>query len=239
MIIIPSRLASTRLPRKPLALIQGEPLIVHVWKRAQDIMETLVATCCEEIAEVITKRGGNIIITPPEIACGTDRVCFAAQNCGRPLQEDSIIVNLQGDIPYFEPELIYKTLDVFNVTEVDIATAMHPMSFENADNPAYVKVAFDPIKEGIGKALYFSRNAIPYGSKNLYKHIGIYAYRFHALKKFVQEPVTFLEQSESLEQLRALHLGFRIGVATLSHEPASVDTPKDLEAAINKIEKGR
>lgn len=211
-------------------MIHGEPLIAHVFKRAQKVAPSIVATCCEEIADVIRSCGGEAIITPADLPTGTDRVHFAANLLG--CKDDTIVTNLQGDMPYFEPELIEKTLSVFSIIDVDIATAVHTMDAKEKDNPGCVKTAVDFLDDEVGRALYFSRLPIPYQANPFYKHVGIYAYKFHALKRFVQNPMTPLEKSEQLEQLRALHIGLRIGVAKIHHAPLSVDIPSDLDKVI-------
>lgn len=229
MIILPARLASQRLKNKPLILINGIPLIVHVLRRAQQFNDVIVATCCDEIADVVEKNNGKAIITPADLPTGTDRVYYAAKKIK--VKEDEIIINLQGDMPYFESELIEKTLKILDDSQFDIASAMHFLEKAKIDKSGNVKVACEFLNKTTAKALYFSRSPIPYKASSYYKHVGIYAYRFNALEKFVKTPITQLEKTEQLEQLRALFLGLRMGLTLINHHPVSVDVEEDLKIA--------
>ena len=233
-VFIPARLASTRLPDKPLALIHGVPMIVHVWRRAVAArIGPVVVACAEQaIADAISAVGGTSIITDPALPSGSDRV-FAALQAIDPDGEIDTIVNVQGDLPTIEPSLIRCALDPLEDEAVDIATLVCAITEpDERTRPSVVKaaVAWQP-GEKIGRALYFSRATIPWGEGEVLHHIGLYAYRRAALARFVALPAAALEQRESLEQLRALEAGMRIDVARVTTVPLGVDTPDDLERA--------
>jgi len=233
-VFIPARLASTRLPDKPLAMIHGEPMIVHVWRRAvaAAIGPVIVASADQSIADAITAVGGRSILTDPGLPSGSDRV-FAALQSLDPSGEIEIVVNVQGDLPTIEPSLIRRALDPLEDPAVDIATLVCPITEpDERTRPSVVKaaVAWRP-DNTIGRALYFSRAAIPWGDGELLHHIGLYAYRRAALARFVALPPAPLEQRESLEQLRALEAGMRIDVARVTTVPLGVDTAEDLARA--------
>ena len=233
-IIIPARLASTRLPNKPLALIQGVPMIIHVWRRAvaAGIEPVIVAAADREIAQAVTAVGGTSVLTDPSLPSGSDRV-YAALHAVDPEGKIAIVVNVQGDLPTIDPSLIIHALTPLADPMVDIATLVCPISEpDERTRPSVVKaaVAWQP-GERIGRALYFSRATIPWGEGEVLHHIGLYAYRRDALRQFVGLPCGRLEQRESLEQLRALEAGMRIDVARVSTIPLGVDTPDDLERA--------
>lgn len=234
MIAIPARLQATRLPEKPLADIGGDPMIVHVWRRAMesDMGEVIVATDSTEIAEVIDKVGGKAIMTRIDHLSGSDRI-FEAVNQVDPEKLIEIVVNLQGDLPTLEPELITSTLAPLENSDVDIATlAAEITKLEERDNPNIVKVVGTPSGPlNTLRALYFTRASAPYGKGPLFHHIGIYAYRRDALARFVSLQSSSLEKREKLEQLRALEAGMRIDVALVDTVPIGVDTPEDLELA--------
>lgn len=249
IIIIPSRLASVRLPNKPLADIQGEPMVVHVWRRGVEanIGPVVVACCGPEIEKVITQVGGQAVITDPALPKGTDRVYAALQQVEQGSVEQSsydIIINLQGDLPTIHPSLLQKVVAPLANPNVDIATLAAPiLQKSDLQNPNMVKIAMTEPQETaeghkIGRALYFSRSLIPSGGDVHYHHIGVYAYRRKALDAYVKMPISSLEAAEQLEQLRALEAGIRMDVAIVNEIPASVDTPEDLEyvrAMINSI----
>lgn len=235
IIVIPSRLASTRLPQKPLALVQGVAMVVRVWQQAMaaNIGPVIVACCGEEIAAAIHQAGGQAIITDPDLPSGTDRV-VAALNQFDPLKEYDIVINLQGDLPFVNPEDIRKALIPLVNPAVDIATlGTKIMDASDINNPHIVKIAcggWNPMSgEKVARAIYFSRQAIPANATDYYHHVGIYAYRRAALTRFVQLAPSYLETTEKLEQLRALEDGMRIEVAFISTVPHSIDTPEDLE----------
>ena len=236
IVIIPARLASVRLPGKPLADIHGEPMIVHVWRRATEaaVGPVLVACAEPEIADAVTAAGGNAVLTRPDHPSGSDRIFEALQKAD-PAGLHDAVVNLQGDLPSIDPRAIRAVLTPLDEPAVDIATiATLVVSDEERANPNMVKaaVAFPPAgKPAIGRALYFSRLPVPSGEGPHYHHIGIYAYRRAALARFVALPPGALEQRERLEQLRALEAGMRIDVALVDSAPFGVDTPADLSRA--------
>jgi 3-deoxy-manno-octulosonate cytidylyltransferase (CMP-KDO synthetase) len=232
LIVIPSRIGATRLPRKPLAEIAGEPMIVHVWRQTMeaDAGDVVVATDAPEIAEVIEKAGGKSVMTSADHPSGSDRV-FEAANILDPEGRIDIIVNVQGDQPVLEPSLIRDTIAPLADPAVDIATVAAILSDPAMVlEPSVVKMIGTPLPSGdTFRALYFSRAPAPFGPGPLYVHIGLYAYRRAALARFVKLPPSPLELRERLEQLRALEAGMRIDVKRVDSVPMSVDTPDDLE----------
>lgn len=231
-IVIPARLASTRLPDKPLADIAGEPMIARVWARAQaaDIGAVLVATPDRRIAEVIEARGGQIVMTDPDLPSGSDRVQAALAKADRE-GIFTTVVNLQGDMPTITADMIKACLEPLVEPAVDIATLVVESEDEaEKTDPNAVKADIE-IEDGrqIGRARNFSR-ALPEGHTGPhYHHIGIYAYRRTALETFVKLPPSIRERRESLEQLRALDARMRIDAALVDSFPVGVDTPADLE----------
>lgn len=240
LIIIPARLAATRLPNKPLADIHGKPMIVHVMEQAQKakVGPVIVASGDAEITETIKKAGGRVIDTDPNLPSGSDRVYQAFLQVENHEDYD-VIINLQGDLPLINPQDICKSLRPLSDPSVDIATLVAPVKTEFERNaPSVVKVACSFSNDAeIAKALYFSRCPIPYGDGPLWHHVGIYAYRKAALERFISLPTSFLENREKLEQLRALEAGMRIGCARIDEAPFGVDTPDDLEN-VRRIIKG-
>ncbi len=234
IVLIPARMASTRLPDKPLALIAGKPMIVHVWQRAVDagVGEVVVACDGEAIAEAITKAGGRAVLTDPDLPSGSDRIWQALGKVDGGKKHD-VIINVQGDMPTLDPDVIRQVLSLLSDKEVDIATLAAPISDEHEKiDPAVVKPVIALSPDGVrGRALYFSRQPVPYGEGTLYHHIGLYAYRRAALEKFVSLPPSLLEKREKLEQLRALEAGMRIGIAVVATVPPGVDTPETLNKA--------
>lgn len=235
-VIIPARLASSRLPNKPLAIIGGKPMIAHVWERAReaDIGPVYIACCSQKIADVMQGYGAEIVMTDPELPSGTDRVFAALQSLSK---QSDVVVNLQGDLPFVSSDYIRQAAMLLSNSAVDIGTLVAPMTKSDHDNPAAVKAALgewtsnEITNKKTARAIYFSRLPIPYGAAQLYHHVGIYAYRLAALKRFVSLPTSALEEVEKLEQLRALEAGMRIDVELVDYVPHSVDTPKDLECA--------
>ena len=236
-IIIPSRLGSTRLPNKPLALIHGKTLIEHCYDSAikANCGEVFVATDSEEIAQIITKIGGNAIMTPSDLPSGTDRIFHAYNQIGR---EFDFIVNLQGDVPNISPIIIQKTIQTIQQTGCDISTAVMKISKETAQIPSCVKAVLAGDGE-FRKALYFSRQPVPHNSETFFEHIGLYVYTVESLKKFTSLPESTLEKAEKLEQLRALENGMTIHACIVdsSLKPISIDTQEDLNRAINLMKK--
>ncbi len=234
IVLIPARLASTRLPHKPLADIAGVPMIVRVWRQATaaDIGPVVVAAAEREIADVIEKAGGMAVLTDPALPSGSDRI-FQALQVFDPDGRHDVVVNLQGDLPALDPRYVRAVAETLAAAGTDIATLVaeidEPADF---DNPSVVKpvVAWD---EGgsRGRALYFTRARAPSGNGPLFHHVGIYAYKREALARFVHLPPSPLELREKLEQLRALEAGMTIAVARVDEVPLSVDTQADLEKA--------
>jgi len=224
---------ATRLPGKPLADIAGTPMIVHVWRRAvaANAGDVIVATDSGEIAAAVTAAGGKAIMTCADHASGSDRV-FEAVTKADPERRAGIIVNLQGDLPTLDPDLVTRCVAPLATPDVDIATLTAVISEpEERTNPNVVKVVGTPIADDRLRALYFTRATAPSGDGPLYHHIGIYAYRRASLERFISLPPSPLEQREKLEQLRALEAGMRIDVAIVDTVPLGVDTPADLERA--------
>jgi len=234
IVVIPSRLASTRLPDKPLADIHGTPMIVHVWRRAMeaDVGPVIVACGDFQIVDAIKEAGGDAVYTNPGHASGSDRV-YEALHLADPLKKHDCVINVQGDLPTIEADIIRAALSPLANADVDIATLATQITDEaERDNPNVVKAVLT-LGEGAdtGRALYFSRTAVPSGPGPLYHHIGLYAFRRAALERFVKLPQGVLEQVEKLEQLRALENGMRIDARLVDTVPLGVDTSADLERA--------
>jgi 3-deoxy-manno-octulosonate cytidylyltransferase (CMP-KDO synthetase) len=233
LLIIPARMASTRLPGKPLAEIAGLPMIVHVLRRAEAARagRVLVATDDETIATAVEKAGGRALMTRADHPSGSDRI-HEALGLVDPERRAAVVVNVQGDLPTLDPGIIGAALEPLADPAVDIATAAAEIRTEaERTDPNVVKVVGTPVAPFRLRALYFTRAAAPYGEGPLYHHIGLYAYRRSALERFVSLPPSPLERRERLEQLRALEAGMRIDVAIVDTVPLGVDTPEDLEAA--------
>jgi 3-deoxy-manno-octulosonate cytidylyltransferase (CMP-KDO synthetase) len=233
LILIPARLASTRLPGKPLADIGGQPMIVHVLRRAEEagIGDVVVATDDETVATAVEKAGGRAVMTRADHPSGSDRI-FEALNVVDQERRAKIVLNVQGDLPTVAPADIAAALRPLNDPAVDIATlATEIKKPGERDNPNVVKVVGSPAGPRRLRALYFTRATAPSGEGPLYHHIGLYAYRRAALERFVKLPPSPLEQRERLEQLRALEAGMRIDVELVDSVPLGVDTPEDLETA--------
>jgi 3-deoxy-manno-octulosonate cytidylyltransferase (CMP-KDO synthetase) len=233
LILIPARMAATRLSGKPLADIGGEPMIVHVLHRAQEaeIGPVVVATDSAEVAAIVDKAGGRAVMTRPDHACGSDRIYEALGKVDSSRRVE-IVVNLQGDLPTIAPVAIRAALSPLADTAVDIATLAAEIKVaEERVNPNVVKVVGTPVAPLRLRALYFTRATAPAGEGPLYHHIGLYAFRRAALERFVKLPPSPLERREKLEQLRALEAGMRIDVAIVDTVPLGVDTPDDLETA--------
>jgi 3-deoxy-manno-octulosonate cytidylyltransferase (CMP-KDO synthetase) len=233
IVLIPARMRATRLPGKPLAVISGEPMIVHVWRRAcaAALGPVVIAVDGPELAGAVEKAGGTAVITRPDHVCGSDRICEALASLDPEGRYDPVI-NLQGDMPLIDPAVLQKAAEGLGDPTVDIATLAAPFGDpETAANPDVVKVVATPLPSGRMRALYFTRAVAPWGEGPLYHHIGIYAYRRVALERFASLPAGALEQRERLEQLRALEAGMRIDVALVAENVLSVDSHQDLERA--------
>jgi len=235
--VIPARYASTRFPGKPLADISGKPMIQKVYEQALQALEYVyVATDDKRIAEAVKSFGGKVIMTSPNHQSGTDRIAQAAKFITRKLNTDfDVVVNIQGDEPFIQPEQINSLKSCFNKPSTEIATLIKKIT--NSDE------IFDPNKVKVvttkdDRALYFSRSPIPFvrgenqeewlNNNIFFKHIGMYAYRFDALMKITELEQSDLELSESLEQLRWLENGYWIQTQITEHESIGIDTPEDL-----------
>lgn len=238
VVLIPARMASTRLPDKPLADIHGVPMIVHVWRRAMaaKVGPVFVACAEEAIKAAVEAAGGEAVLTDPNHPSGSDRIHEALTRIDPGGRFDAV-VNLQGDLPTLDPNLLRRALEPLENPEVDIATLAVEITREaERFDPNVVKAvaAFGP--NGIARALYFSRATVPANATAgeigpHYHHIGLYAYRRVALERFVKLKPGILEQREKLEQLRALENGMRIDVALVDTLPLGVDTPAELDRA--------
>ena len=235
IVLIPARLASTRLPDKPLAEIGGVPMIVQVWRRACEAAVGPVVVACAEaaIAEAVRGHGGTALLTDPALPSGTDRI-HQALSALDPERRFAQVVNLQGDLPTLEPALIRAVLEPLARLGSDLGT-LACATDDPADkaNPNLVKavVAWAPDHPQLGRALYFTRANAPTGEGPVYHHIGIYSFQRSALERFATLPPSPLERRERLEQLRALEAGMTIGVARVDTVPLGVDTPADLAQA--------
>ncbi len=234
-------MSATRLPGKPMLELGGEPMIVHVWRRARaaEMGRVVVATDTEEIMDAVRSAGGEAVMTRPDHVSGSDRV-FEAVNRVDPDAEAEIVVNLQGDLPTLEPRLVRECVAPLAARGPDIATlAAEIRDPAERTSPSVVKIVGTPLTEANRlRALYFTRATAPYGEGPLYHHIGIYAYRRPALERFVSLRPSHLELRERLEQLRALEAGMRIDVAVVDTVPLGVDTPADLERARRLFDQG-
>jgi 3-deoxy-manno-octulosonate cytidylyltransferase (CMP-KDO synthetase) len=233
LVLIPARMGSTRLPGKALADIAGEPMIVHVMRRAQEAEAgpVVVATDSGAIATAVEKAGGRAVLTRSDHASGSDRVHEAA-GIVDPQGKSAIIVNVQGDRPTLNPADIRATLAALEDPAVDIATVAAEIRDEaERTDPNVVKAIGTPVGPGRLRALYFTRATAPTGEGPLYYHMGLYAYRRTALDRFVALPPSPLEQREKLEQLRALEAGMRIDIAIVDSAPLDVNTAAELETA--------
>jgi len=233
LILIPARMASTRLPGKPLADIAGAPMIVHVARRAAEaaLGRVVVATDTEAVAKAVRSHGFEAVMTRADHESGSDRI-FEALTILDPAGKVDTIVNVQGDLPTIDPEVIGAALRPFEDRAVDIATlGVEIVRDEEKTNPNVVKIVGSPRSATRLKALYFTRATAPWGEGPLYHHIGLYAYRRAALERFVALKPSPLERRERLEQLRALEAGMRIDAEIVQSVPLGVDTPDDLERA--------
>lgn len=230
IIVIPARLASTRLPHKPLADIHGKPMIQHVFERAlaADIGPVLVASADPDICHVIHTLGGNCVLTDPSLPRGSDRVHAALEQID-PERRYDVIINMQGDQPTTAPQLLVDVLECLDDPAVDVGTLVVPLA-HTVDDPNIVKAVFSRYSDRRGRCLYFSRLPVPRNGPH-FCHLGFYAYRRMALDAYARLPQSALELSEDLEQLRLLEAGFRYDAVIVDTVPLSVDTPADLEQA--------
>ena len=233
VILIPARMASTRLPGKPLADICGEPMIVHVWRRAQEagLGPVIVATDTAEVIAAIERVGGIAIMTRADHPSGSDRIHEAVEAFD-PEGRHDVIVNVQGDLPTIDPRAIAASVPPLADKSVDIATLITEIKREEEKtDPNVVKAIVSARGPTHFRALYFTRATAPTGPGPLYHHIGLYAWRRSALQRFVTLKPSPLEIRERLEQLRALEAGMRIDAALVDDVPLGVDAPHDLERA--------
>jgi 3-deoxy-manno-octulosonate cytidylyltransferase (CMP-KDO synthetase) len=231
LVLIPARMAATRLPGKPLLDLAGLPMIVHVLRRAEaaNIGRVAVATDTPDIAAAVTFHGGEAVMTSADHPSGSDRI-FEALGKLDPSARAEIVINLQGDFPTIRPDNIRDVLGPLSDPAVDIATlAAEIHTEEESSNPNVVKAIGSRISERRLRALYFSRATAPWGDGPRYHHVGLYAYRRRALERFVALPPSPLELQEKLEQLRAIEAGMRIDITIVDTVPRGVDTPADLE----------
>jgi 3-deoxy-manno-octulosonate cytidylyltransferase (CMP-KDO synthetase) len=233
LILIPARMASTRLPGKPLADIAGKPMIVHVAMRAAEsgLGRVVVATDTQAVAEAVRANGFEAVMTRVDHESGSDRI-FEALSALDPQGQVDVVINVQGDLPTIEPATIAAALSPLDDPAVDIGTlGVEIVREEERTNPNVVKIVGSTLASRRLRALYFTRATAPWGDGPLYHHIGLYAYRRAALARFVALPPSPLEKREKLEQLRALEAGMRIDAAIVGAVPLGVDTPHDLERA--------
>jgi len=232
VILIPARLDSSRLPKKMLADLDGEPLIVRTWRQAllsNHAVRVVVATDSPEIAGALEAYGAEVMMTSPHARCGTERIAEAARSI-----DADVFLNLQGDEPLIDPRNIDLCLEPFLADNPpDCSTLVYPLlpeDFRQIDDPNVVKVVLDRN----GNALYFSRSPVPfqrevYAATQFYRHIGLYAFSAEVLQHYASLPPSMLEKAESLEQLRLLENGFRIRCVTTTVDHPGVNTPEDLE----------
>jgi 3-deoxy-manno-octulosonate cytidylyltransferase (CMP-KDO synthetase) len=233
LVLIPARMAASRLPGKPLADIHGVPMIVHVWRRATEaaIGRVVVATDDERIADAVAAAGGEAVMTGADHLNGTSRINEALARLD-PDGRFATVINVQGDLPTVAADTIRAVLEPLRDPAVDIATvAAEIVRDAERTNPAVVKVVGSPVGERRLRALYFTRATAPWGEGPLYHHIGLYAYRRDVLARYVALPPSPLELREKRELLRALEAGMRIDVGLVDAVPLGVDTPEELERA--------
>jgi 3-deoxy-manno-octulosonate cytidylyltransferase (CMP-KDO synthetase) len=233
LVLVPARLGATRLPNKPLADIHGEPMIVHVWRRAMEagVGPVVVATDSADVAEAIKGVGGQAVMTRADHPSGSDRIAEALDQID-PARDFGVVVNLQGDLPTLDPQAVRRALTPLEDPDVDISTLVAEITRdEEKTASSVVKMVGAELTPGRFRCLYFTRATAPTGPGPLYHHIGLYAYRREALERFVKLPPSPLELREKLEQLRALEAGMRVDAVKVDAVPLGVDTPEDLERA--------
>jgi 3-deoxy-manno-octulosonate cytidylyltransferase (CMP-KDO synthetase) len=233
IVLIPARMGSSRLPGKPLADIHGEPMIVHVWRRAveADVGPVWVAADDARVVEAVARAGGKAIVTRSDHPSGSDRI-FEALGVVDPAFSYDVVVNVQGDLPTIEPSVVRACLAPLTDDAVDISTLATPIISEvEKDDPNVVKAIGSELGPIRLRALYFTRARAPWGEGRLLHHIGLYAYRRDALRRFVAAPPSPLERREKLEQLRAMEAGMRIDIALVDTAPLGVDAFEDLQRA--------
>jgi 3-deoxy-manno-octulosonate cytidylyltransferase (CMP-KDO synthetase) len=233
IVLIPARMAASRLPGKPLADIGGVPMIVRVLRQAlaADIGPVVVAAAEREIVDAVEAAGGRAVLTDPDLPSGSDRILAALAEID-PTNVHDVVINLQGDMPFVDPAVVSACANLLHDNDGDIATAVAPeASIADRSNPDVVKAVLAMEADGhSGRALYFTRSTL-YGEGPVWRHIGIYGYRREALDAFHAAAPSPLETREKLEQLRALELGMTIWASVADSAPISVDNPADLAAA--------
>jgi 3-deoxy-manno-octulosonate cytidylyltransferase (CMP-KDO synthetase) len=233
IVLIPARMAATRLPDKPMADIHGDPMIVHVWRRAMEaaIGAVVVATDSEVIAEAVTRAGGRVQMTRADHPSGSDRIHEAVASLD-PTGAHDAVVNVQGDLPTIDPATIRAALVPLMDPAVDVSTLVAEITREEERTASQVvKMVGSELAPGRFRCLYFTRATAPWGEGKLWHHIGLYGWRRAALARFVALPPSGLERREKLEQLRALEAGMRIDAVAVDTVPLGVDTPEDLARA--------
>lgn len=235
IVLIPARLASTRLPNKPLADIAGLAMIVHVWRRAMESgLGPVVVACADApIVAAVEAAGGQALLVPDDVPSGTDRIWRALGRLD-PERRFTTVVNVQGDLPTLDPTALARVIEPLERLGTDIATLIAPIQDEDERTTTSVVkavVSFTAEDSGLGRGLYFTRAAAPWGQGPSWHHIGIYAFRRDALDRFCTLKASPLELREKLEQLRALENGMTIGVRVVDTVPFGVDTAADLERA--------
>ena len=226
--VIPARLGSTRFPRKVLARLAGRTLVEWCWRaaKAARLGPVLVAVDSREVADEVRRFGGEAVMTPPSCPSGSDRVWLAARG-----RREAVIVNYQGDMPFLRASTLRAAVKALT-TRTDISTAVIPLT--DARRAADFNVV-KAVRAEDGRCLYFSRAKVPHardeGPQTLWEHLGIYVYRREALRRFVSLPPSRLENTEKLEQLRALEAGMTLRAAVVDERPVSVDVPADLTRA--------
>ena len=232
LVVIPARVSSTRLPGKVLADINGKPLIVRTFECAVAAKVGEVIVACDDcrVKEAIEKVGGVAVLTDPDLPSGTDRVFKAWQKFDID-ERYKYIINVQGDLPFLDPEFIQKAKEIVKKSDYDMSTLATPIKDDSFNQTSTVKPVISFTDSKRGKALYFSRSAVPHNGP-YYKHVGIYCFRAKSLKKFIHFPQSLLEKIEKLEQLRALENGMTVGITVIDKDPPiSIDTYEDLKKA--------
>ena len=234
IILVPARMAATRLPGKPLADIEGVPMVVRVLRQAEaaGVGPAAVAAGDPEIVEAVERFGGRAVLTDPELPSGSDRILAALAELD-PFGRHDVVVNLQGDMPFVSPKVIRDAVGLLAAhPDCDIATVVEAEASPAVrTNPDMVKAVLAMAADGrSGRALYFTRSTL-YGDAPVWHHHGVYAYRRAALERFNAAPPSPLELREKLEQLRALEMGMTIWASVVDEAPISVDNPADLERA--------
>lgn len=232
-ILIPARMAASRLPGKPLADICGKSMLERVAEaaRSADLGEPVIAAGDVEIVDAMSSAGYKVVLTPPDLSSGTDRIAHALDQLGT---DPDIIINLQGDLPDIDGAMIRAAAEVLaEMPQADISTLAASITEDSPDfrDSNVVKAVLSPTGSGLYRALYFSRAPVPHGNGTHYHHVGIYGYRAKALQRFVSLPPSGLEFQERLEQLRALEDGMVVGVKLVNRVPIGVDSPADLARA--------